>query len=271
MGRDAYTRAVARTIEYIRAGDIFQANIAHEMTSEFEGSARGLFMSLLTRAAPWFGALIESDAGTIVSASPELFLEADFASGAVTTRPIKGTRPPARAEELRHSEKDAAELVMIVDLMRNDLGRVCRYGSVRVPEPRRLEHHAGVAHTVATVCGTLRQGVTPGDVIRATFPPGSVTGAPKVRAMQVIDELETFDRGAYCGAIGMISACGRGTWSVAIRTATISGGWARYPVGAGIVADSDPEAEWLETLHKARAFARVLEARDAGARRVTIR
>lgn len=258
MGRAGYEHAVARTVELIRAGDIFQANIAHALEARFEGSSRELFARLIEAAAPWYGAYLESPSETVVSISPELFLEADFVSGRVTTRPIKGTRPAGSAASLAASGKDQAELVMIVDLMRNDLGRVCEFGSIRVEEPRDIEPHAGVVHGVATVSGRLRAGVSPGDLVRAAFPPGSVTGAPKIRAMQVIDELETFERGVYCGSIGMLSDCGRAAWSVAIRTATIAGGVLRYPVGAGIVEESDPAAEWEETLHKAGAFAAVL-------------
>ena len=260
-GREAYEHAVARVVELIHAGDIFQANIAHQLAASFEGSHRALFLDLLAATRPWYGSLIEGTgkgAGAILSTSPELFLDIDFISSSITTRPIKGTRPLAQADELAASEKDAAELVMIVDLMRNDLGRVCSYGSVRVEEPRRIERHAGVAHGVATISGRLRDHVGLGDIIRATFPPGSVTGAPKVRAMQVINQFEPFARGAYCGAIGFISFCGRSAWNVAIRTATIDDGELVYPVGAGIVADSDPAKEWEETLAKASAFARVL-------------
>lgn len=259
QGRDAYIHAVARAVEYTRAGDIFQANIAHQLRSEYEGSARALFARLLESARPRHGAFIELANGrTVCSISPELFVEADFASDHVRTRPIKGTRPAPLAAELRASEKDAAELVMIVDLMRNDLGRVCRYGSVRVDAPRIIERHGPIVHGVATVSGQLRGGIGLGDLMRAAFPAGSITGAPKVRAMQVIDELEGFRRGAYCGSIGLLSRCGKSTWNVAIRTATIDHGEIVYPVGAGIVEGSVPEMEWEETLHKAEAFTKVL-------------
>ncbi len=258
--RSRYEGAVRRAVEYIRDGDIFQANLAHALSAEFEGSARSLMVDLVRGCGAWYGAFIEDPCSgrAVLSISPELFIDVDFASGRVVTRPIKGTRPPALAHELRASEKDGAELVMIVDLMRNDLGRVCRYGSVSVESARVIERHAGVAHGVATVSGLLREGVGPGGLLRATFPAGSVTGAPKIRAMQIIDELETFDRGLYCGAIGMLSDCGHASWNVAIRTATISGGRLVYPVGAGIVADSVASQEWEETLQKSEAFARVL-------------
>jgi para-aminobenzoate synthetase component 1 len=214
--------------------------------------------------------------GAICSLSPELFLEADFSNRTVVTRPIKGTRPDSCDDaELRTSEKDAAELAMIVDLMRNDLGRVCEFGSVRVTDPQTIERHArsddgggsrGVIHGVATIEGRLRKGVGLRALIAATFPPGSVTGAPKVRAMQIIDEFEKHDRGPYCGAIGFVSDSGCVGMNVAIRTASILGdrpdpdrlgffdGRITFPVGAGLVADSIPESEWRETLDKAAAF-----------------
>lgn len=275
QGRDAYERAVERAVEYVHAGDIFQANIAHQMRCVFEGSSRGAFLRMHAGARPWFGALLEDRRGgtsrTLASISPELFLEADFTSGDIVTRPIKGTRDAgeaASAESLAMSGKDSAELAMIVDLMRNDLSRVCEIGSVRVERDREIERHAsgagsrGVYHGVATVRGTMREGTGFAEVIGAAFPPGSVTGAPKIRAMQVIDELEPFARGAYCGAIGFLSDCGLMRLSVAIRTATIEGvttsddadrvrGTLTFPVGAGIVAESDPAEEWRETLAKA--------------------
>lgn len=276
-GRDAYEDRVRRVVEYVRAGDCFQANVAHRMRADFRGDARALYLALLDEARPAFGAIIEDAAPsgsreTILSISPELFLDADFATRRVVTRPIKGTDSATRgAAALLNSEKDAAELAMIVDLMRNDLGRVCEYGSVRVDQPRAIERHAqDVLHAVATVSGTMREGVNLASLLRATFPPGSVTGAPKVRAMQIIDELEHSPRGAYCGAVGFVSDSGISRWSVAIRTATIRGrainapradlidGELEYPVGAGVVADSTPEQEWRETLTKSGAAARAL-------------
>jgi para-aminobenzoate synthetase component 1 len=266
QGRAAYEAAVAAAIEYIRAGDIFQANIAHELKATFAGSPRAAFATLIRSAAPGFGAYLEppagaNDRGIVCSISPELFLDADFASRAVRTRPIKGTRrgdDQQLARELHESAKDAAELSMIVDLMRNDLSRVCEVGSVRVDEPRAFERHGGgsVLHAVATVSGRMREGIGFAELLRATFPPGSVTGAPKIRAMQIIDELEPFQRGPYCGAIGFVSDSGVARLSVAIRTATIDAakGEIVYPVGAGIVAESDPALEWDETLVKAQAI-----------------
>lgn len=284
QGAERYRRAVARAIELIHAGDVFQVNLAHHMRASFDGSPRALFLRLLAGAGPDHGALLEisraassDEPAVVVSVSPELFLHADLSAGGdrrIVTRPIKGTRAASAgaAADLRASPKDLAELVMIVDLMRNDLGRVCEIGSVRVEAPRDIESHAGgtLLHAAATVSGRLRPDATPLDILRAAFPPGSVTGAPKVRAMQIIRELEPFPRGVYCGAIGYFSDHGPSMLSVAIRTASLfadtpTNDWRRirgrldFPVGAGIVADSDSDAEWNETLAKASAFAHALE------------
>src|SRR5207248_3339218 len=182
------------------------------------------------------------------------------------TQPIKGTRPrgatpdedEARAAELLQSAKDRAENVMIVDLMRNDLGRVCRYGSVRVPALCRLESYRTVHHLVSEVRGRLRDGLGPMDLLRAAFPGGSVTGAPKVRAMEIIAELEPTARGPYCGSLGYLGFDGGMDVNILIRTFTVAKGWMQFPVGGGIVADSDPEAEYAETLHKAQGLLRAL-------------
>jgi len=279
MGRAAYERAVAATVEAIHAGDIFQANIAHPLEARFEGDCRGVFAGLMEALGPGFGAYLEDrdERGelrrVVISVSPELFLRAvrDGDGIAVTTRPIKGTRPASAASsgELEASAKDHAELAMIVDLMRNDLGRVAEFGSVRVTQPRVIErHHAGsIDHAVATVSARLREGATLSDLMAASFPPGSITGAPKIRAMQIIDELEDEARGFYCGTIALL-APGMASMSVAIRTLTIecepgstptdARGTLTLPVGAGIVADSVAREEWAETLDKARPIARAL-------------
>jgi para-aminobenzoate synthetase component 1 len=290
-GRAAYETAVARAVEYIHAGDVFQVNLAHRLQAAFQGSTRAFFARLLAAARPWHGAYIESPPTTgspghpgsprsaVLSASPELFLDYDPASRRVTTRPMKGTRPDTGSPtELALSPKDRAELNMIIDLMRNDLGRVCAFGSVRVDEPRVIEPHGGVWQAVGTVSGTLRDGVGPADLLAAAFPPGSVTGAPKIRAMQIIDELEPEPRGTYCGCIGWFGDDGRIMLNVAIRTVTIEGhapaaahdlgridrGVLRYSVGAGIVADSDPAAEWRETMDKARVLHAAIGCCDQG-------
>ena len=252
-----YTAAVDRILDYIRAGDAYQVNLAHRLTARFTGSPRSLFLALLRAAAPWYGAYLESPSLTLASASPELFLSYDPATRTLTTRPMKGTRPFTHAADLQHSDKDAAELNMITDLMRNDLGRVSELGSVRVQTPRALEQHNTLAQTTSTVTSTLRAGLTLADALAATFPGGSITGCPKIRAMQIIDELEPAPRAFYCGAIGYVSATGHAAFSIAIRTATLRGGTLHYSTGAGITIGSDPEAEYQETLDKAAILQRL--------------
>lgn len=265
--RAAYEAGVERCVGLIRAGDAFQISLAHRLSAALNGSPRALFADLAERLRPWHGCYLEDGRWAMASASPELFLEAD-ARGRVVTRPMKGTRS-GDDPTLGLSPKDAAELAMIVDLMRNDLGRVCAFGSVRVRDARSIEPHGGegpstpsVWQGVATVDGRLREGVGLGELFAAAFPPGSVTGAPKIRAMQIIDELEPalgFEgpmrrRGAYCGCAGFVGDDGAVVLNVAIRSAIIEDGLCHYPVGAGIVADSNPAAEWHETLVKASAF-----------------
>jgi len=247
-----YATLVSRTVELIRAGDLFQANVARLWKARGRGSPRAFALAALGASHARYGAWLETPFGLVASMSPELFLQL-HADGTVTTRPIKGTRPAGSdATEFLGSQKDAAELHMIVDLMRNDLARACEPGSVRVRTTRAAEPHATVLHGVAEVHGRLRRDLGPADLLAATFPPGSVTGAPKVRAMQVIRMLESFDRGPYCGAIGLLGADGSLSLSVAIRTATLrpaaDGGWdVRYAAGCGIVSDSDPMEEVRET------------------------
>lgn len=279
--RERFIRAVRLAQDHIARGDVYQVNLSHRLSGRFRGDARALAMRLMARADPWFGAFLSFDdpvrgvRRAIISLSPELFLRYDATSRVVTTRPMKGTRPGSAApEELERSEKERAELTMIVDLMRNDLGRVCRPGSVRVERARAIERHARgtVLQAVATIRGEVEPAFGIGDLLRATFPPGSVTGAPKIAAMRLIERLEPVRRGPYCGAVGFVSDCGHAAFSVAIRTACLTGVSAAtapdrfdsadfdYAVGAGIVADSDPESEWEETLHKAAV---VLERADA--------
>lgn len=263
---DQIKRSIQRAIDYIAAGDVFQVNVAQRFTTPFVGSPRAFYATLCQQSPAWYGAygeLTRFDADepsrTLTSISPELFLDVN-ATGRVITRPIKGTRPSsADADALRDSDKDQAELAMIVDLMRNDLGRVCAFGSIRVNEPRTIESHPTVHHGVATITGQLQPSKDLVDLLRATLPGGSITGAPKVRAMQIIDELEPARRGAYCGAIGMIN--GQQTLlNIAIRTVIIEQdqvngkGRADVWVGGGIVADSDPDAEYQEMLDKAKAM-----------------
>lgn len=255
---DRYRSSVARAIEYIRAGDVFQVNLAHALCGKISGSRRELAAALLERSGAWHGSYMElDDRRAILSLSPELFVDYRHGSRRAVMRPMKGTRPGALDPgELARSPKDHAELAMIVDLVRNDLGRVAEFGSVRVEGERVIEHHGGrdparaVWQGVATIGATLREGLGPIDIVRAAFPSGSVTGAPKVRAMQIIDELEDFARGFYCGSIGVASDTGDLSLSVAIRTAIIEDDRVVFPVGAGIVAESTPGEEWLETLAK---------------------
>ncbi len=280
MGREAYLARVARILEYLHAGDAYQVNLTHRLCGGFSGSARVAFLTLVRGARPWHGAYLEFDhAGTrraILSASPELFLEFDPGSRALATRPMKGTRALGDAVALLRSEKDDAELAMIVDLMRNDLSRVSRVGSVLVEDARRVESHTHVAQTTATVRALVREGLGPREILRALFPGGSVTGAPKLRARQIIRELEDAPRGPYCGSVGFFGDDGALRLNLAIRTATIAGpagdgaldDFARarldYGVGGGIVVGSDPDGEWRETLLKA-APVRAIATIEAGA------
>jgi len=264
--RAEYRSAVKRALDHIGAGHVYQVNLSQRFSASWAGDAEALYGRLREANPAPFAAFLDCGEFQIVSASPERFLHFDPLTRRVETRPIKGTRrrgrTPAEDErlkaELLASEKDAAELVMIVDLERNDLGKVCEYGAVRVPDLRRVEGYPTVWHTVATVEGIARSSTCRADLLRATFPGGSITGAPKIRAMQIIEELEGLRRHVYCGAIGYLSLNGRMDLNVAIRTITLKGGWAYFHAGGGIVADSDPDAEYEETLHKARALAAAL-------------
>ena len=266
---DEYIVALRRVKEYIAAGDIYQANLTQRLTAPLATTPWHLYRRL-TKANPApFAAFFETPDCAVISCSPERFLQ--VRSGEVETRPIKGTRPRGAtpeqderlAKELLASAKDRAENVMIVDLERNDLGRVCEFGSVHVPELFALESYATVHHLVSTVRGRLRPGATALDCLRTAFPGGSVTGAPKVRSMEIIEELEPTRRGLYTGAIGYLCFSGDMDVNIVIRTPVIKDGLAHFQVGGGIVADSDPEAEYEETLDKARALALALAA-EAG-------
>ena len=252
--RDSYRRAVRRAKEYIAAGDIYQVNLSQRFQTTVATSASAVYRALrAANPAPYCAYLDIGDA-QILSSSPECFLQ--LADRQVVTRPIKGTRPRAvDPAELLASPKDNAELLMITDLERNDLGRVCEFGTVRVPELVRVESFATVHHLVATVAGSLRRDVSHGDCVRACFPGGSITGAPKIRAMEIIDELEPHARGIYTGAIGYFDPAGQSHFNIAIRTVVYQpGGRLTFQVGGGIVADSDPDAEYDETLAKAQGI-----------------
>ncbi|MBN2477554.1 MAG: anthranilate synthase component I family protein [Pirellulales bacterium] len=271
----SYRAAVARAIEYIAAGDIFQVNLSQRFTAPLPCEPVELYLRLRTANPAPFAAYLSGGDGqwAVLSSSPERFLR--VADRHVETRPIKGTRPrrlPGDAaiaavdieqanrhsrDELLASEKDAAELAMIVDLERNDLGRVCSYGSIHVTEPRTVEPYASVFHTVAQVEGRLHDRYDLVDLLKATFPGGSITGAPKVRAMEIIDELEPTARSVYTGSVGYVGFDGRMDLNIAIRTLLADGPRVHVQVGGGIVADSTPEAEYDETLAKGR---RMLEA-----------
>jgi para-aminobenzoate synthetase component I len=261
-----YLDAVARVREYIRAGDIFQANISQRFQSDLPESSFGLYRRLRQRNPAPFAAYLGFDDLTVLSASPERFLRLSEKQRLVETRPIKGTRPrglgpmhdAALGRALAESAKDRAENVMIVDLLRNDLSRVCRPGTVRVPELFALEHHPTVHHLVSTVLGELAPEADAVDLIRAAFPGGSITGAPKVRAMEIIAELEPTQRGVYCGSIGYISATGAMDTSIVIRTYVALESQVYFQAGGGIVADSDVELEYRETLDKARGLIETL-------------
>jgi para-aminobenzoate synthetase component 1 len=262
--RTAYLTVVRRAIDYVHAGDCFQVNIAQRLLAPSRLPPLELYRRLRERNAATFAGYFDLGDFRIASASPERFLQ--VTDGEVEARPIKGTRPrggtpvedQARADELVHSAKDRAENVMIVDLLRNDLGRVCRYGSVRVPALCRLETYRYVHHLVSEVRGRLREGLGPIDLLQAAFPGGSVTGAPKVRAMEIIAELEPTTRGPYCGSLGYLGFDGNMDTNILIRTFTIGRGWVQFPVGGGIVADSVPEQEHEETWHKAEGLLRAL-------------
>jgi para-aminobenzoate synthetase component 1 len=265
FSRDGYLRAIERAIEYIYAGDIFQVNLSQRLLYPATSSPLELYLRLRARnPAPMAGYFAHGD-WAVASASPERFVRVSGSD--VETRPIKGTRsrrtgPEAdlfTRDELRESEKDQAENVMIVDLLRNDLSRVCAPGSVRVPELCRVETYETVQHLVSEVRGQLNTDRSAWDLLRAVFPGGSVTGAPKVRAMEIITELEPTARGPYCGSLFYLGYNGQMDSSILIRTFTIRHGWIQCPVGGGIVAQSDPAAEYEETLTKAAGMLRALK------------
>jgi len=265
----AYRAAFDRVRWYLREGDCYQVNLARMLDCAFSGDPWIAYRRLRGRSPAPFGAYMELPFAQVLSVSPERFLS--VRDRMVETRPIKGTRPrrtdPAadarELESLRRSEKDRAENVMIVDLLRNDLGRVCETGSVRVEQLCEVESFASVHHLVSSVRGRLRDECALTDLLHACLPGGSITGAPKLRAMSIIDELESAARGVYCGAIGYLGDDGAMDTNIAIRTAVCSGGRIRYWAGGGIVIDSEQRAEFQETLHKARAFLELVGAPSA--------
>ncbi|MFZ5596182.1 MAG: aminodeoxychorismate synthase component I [Bacillota bacterium] len=261
---EGYCGIVERAREYIAAGDIFQVNLSQRFCLPAREDPWEVYVRLREINPAPMAAYLDCGDYSVVCASPERFLK--VSSGVVETRPIKGTRPrsgipekdAAWRDELWNSEKDRAELVMIVDLERNDLGRVCRPGTVHVPELYRLEEYPTVFHLVSTVEGRLERGKTAVDLLEASFPGGSITGAPKIRAMEIIEELEPVRRGIYCGSIGYLAFNGDADLNIVIRTMIFTEKNIYINVGGGITIDSDPRAEYLETLDKARALVRVL-------------
>ncbi|MCP5537635.1 MAG: aminodeoxychorismate synthase component I [Akkermansiaceae bacterium] len=261
MTQPEYEAGVRRIHDYIAAGDIYQVNLTQRFAAEVSGgSLFSLYRHLREGAPAPLAAWMRLEGREVLSSSPETFLR--ISGRAIETRPIKGTRPRfedgerdrASAHELLTSEKENAELIMITDLERNDLGQVCEFGSVRVADMLTLEKLEHVYHLVSTVTGTLREDVDHLDAMAACFPGGSITGAPKKRAMEIIDELEPVPRGLYTGAIGYIGFNGESQFNIPIRTLVRDGDSLHYHVGAGIVADSDPPAEYQETLDKAKGI-----------------
>jgi para-aminobenzoate synthetase component 1 len=295
LSRAEFLDRVERTQRYIRTGDIYQVNLSQRLTAELFAERRAparpghvkslqlaeaalgapvpgweLFQRLSSVSPAPFSAFFDCGDFQLASSSPELFLR--LSGSHIQTRPIKGTRPrdadPTRdaqlAYELQTSAKELAELVMITDLLRNDLGKVCEFGSVQVPELAKLEKFAQVQHLVSTVEGRLRTDMTHFAALASCFPGGSITGAPKFRAMEIIDELESIVRGPYCGCHGYLGFNRESQLSITIRTAICKDGLAHFNVGAGIVADSHPEAEYEETLAKAAGFLAALQMKTPG-------
>jgi para-aminobenzoate synthetase component 1 len=265
LTRDSYRATVLRAKQYIAAGDVYQVNLSQRFQCGVDASAPEVYHALRNSNPAPYGVYLDIGDAQILSTSPECFL--NIRDRHVMTRPIKGTRArgatpeeDARiAVELLASPKDNAELVMITDLERNDLGRVCEFGSVRVSELVRVETYATVHHLVSTVEGILRGDVTHVDCVRACFPGGSITGAPKIRAMEIIDELEPHARGVYTGAIGFLGFNRLTHFNIAIRTVVYQNGRLTFHSGGGIVSDSEPDAEYDETLVKAGGILNAIE------------
>jgi len=262
--KEEYLKAVEKVKEYIRAGDIYQANLTQRFTCRLKETPLALYRKLREINPAPFASFIDFGTGYIVSSSPERFIR--ITDRIIETRPIKGTRPRGKTpeedisnkEELLASEKDKAELLMIVDLERNDLGRVSKTGTVKVPQLFHLEEYRTVYHLVATIVGELKPECDVVDCIKAAFPGGSITGAPKIRAMEIIDELEPTQRNVYTGSIGYLGFNGDADLNIVIRTIVCKDKKAFFQVGGGIVWDSDAEMEYEETLHKAKALIKAL-------------
>lgn len=267
MDRESYLSMVRRAQDYIAAGDIYQVCLSHRFSSRFEGDPWPLYLALRKASPAPHAAYVSLGGETLLSSSPECFLK--MSESRISTRPVKGTRPrrhdpiedEREALELKNSPKENAELVMITDLERNDLGRVCLYGSVKATQLLHLERYAQVFHLVSTVEGRLRPEISHVHALDACFPGGSISGAPKKRALEIIRALEPAPRGLFTGAIGYLGYNGESQFNIAIRTVVIRDGLAEFHVGAGITSGSIPEQEWDETLHKA---AGILQAAREG-------
>ncbi len=265
ISRDDYRRGIERIQTYIQAGDCYQVNFTQRFRAACSGDAWSAYSALRKACPTPFAGFVGLGDGAIVSLSPERFLR--LQGGRVETRPIKGTRPrghdeqsdAAQAQALLASEKDRAENLMIVDLLRNDLGRSCRIGSVRVPQLFALESYPNVHHLVSCVTGELADRLDAFDLLAGSFPGGSITGAPKIRAMQIIDELEPTRRSIYCGSLLYVDVRGEMDSSIAIRTLLVRGGQASCWGGGGIVADSDWQAEYQESIDKVKVLLETLE------------
>jgi len=270
LDRASFCKLVERAKDYIAAGDIYQVNLSHQFSAPLPDpfDPFTLYTKLREQSPAPFATYTTLGEKVIMSSSPEQFLS--LSGRMVQTRPIKGTRPRFRDREIDEksaydlitSAKEVAELVMITDLERNDLGQVCEYGSVTVTELLKLERYAQVFHLVSTIEGTLRKGVGHLDALLACFPGGSITGAPKKRAREIIAELEPCPRGLYTGAIGCLGFNGESRFNIAIRTLVAEAGELHFHVGAGIVADSVPVKEWEETLHKAAGILQACAAQE---------
>jgi len=268
VSHSQYLNDLKRVIDYIYAGDIYQANLTQRFSMAWEGDTWNLYSELHRQNPAPFAAFLPYSDFQILCSSPERFIRIQT-DGQIETRPIKGTRPRGKspaddqseALELQNSPKDRAELTMIIDLERNDLGRICEFGTVKVSDLIQLEKYPTVWHLASTITGQLRRGLVPSDIIQAVFPGGSITGAPKIRAMEIIEELELYKRGLYTGSIGFMGFDGAWDFNIVIRTILLKDGKAYVHVGGGIVADSDPESEYYETLDKAKALFSVLKGR----------
>lgn len=266
MDREAYRQRFQTIKDFIYSGDCYQVNLAQRFSSEYSGDPLYAYLQLRREAKAPLSAYMELEHGAILSLSPERFLQVN--GGQVETRPIKGTRPRHSdpfidadlARELCNSDKDKAENLMIVDLLRNDLGKCCRPGSIHVDKLFALESYSNVHHLVSTIRGELEQDQHPIDLFAASFPGGSITGAPKIRAMEIIESLEPHCRSVYCGSIGYISADGKMDSNIAIRTLIMNQGRAHIWGGGGIVADSVADSEYQESVQKVRRFIECLES-----------